>query len=246
MMLKKHSLNTIEEEKRLTPMQKKAAGIITTCVLITFFGVLTWFVGRQMISLVSEPEKFRLWVDSHGLWSRFAFIGMMIIQVIFAVIPGEPLEIGAGYAFGAVEGTLLCVIGITLGSLLVFFLVRKFGVRLVEVFFSIEKIRSLKFLQNEKRLDAIIFLIFFIPGTPKDLLSYFAGLTDIKPLHWFIIVTIARLPSIITSTVGGNALGGQEYKFAVTVFAVTLIISVCGALIYNKISKIKSEKTNKK
>ena len=239
-------MSTQNEERHLTTKQKKIISVIVLVLFLGFSALVAWFIGKPMISLVSEPEKFRGWVESRGNWGRLIFIGMMVFQVLIALVPGEPLEIGAGYAFGAVEGTLLCVIGITLGSLLVFFLVRKFGVRLVEVFFSIEKIRSLKFLQNEKRLDAIIFLIFFIPGTPKDLLSYFVGLTDINPLHWFIIVTIARLPSIITSTVGGNALGGQEYKFAVTVFAVTLIISVCGALIYNKISKIKSEKTNKK
>ena len=78
---------------------------------------------------------------------------MVIFQVVIALVPGEPLEIGAGYAFGAVEGTILVVIGITLGSVMVLGLVRKFGVKLVEVFFDIEKIKKLKFLHDEKRLD---------------------------------------------------------------------------------------------
>lgn len=64
-----------------------------------------------MLKFVSEPEKFRAWVDGHGIYGRLAFIGMMVLQVFIAIIPGEPLEIGAGYAFGMWEGTLLCMAG---------------------------------------------------------------------------------------------------------------------------------------
>ena len=74
-----------------------------------------------------------------------------------------------------------------------------------------------------------------IPGTPKDLLSYFAGLTDISLTHWLLICSVGRLPSLVTSTIGGDALGTSDYGFAVIVFAVTLIISLLGLLIYKHI-----------
>ena len=96
---------------QMTDRQKKIWGIATVIGLVVFMGLLCWFVGRPMIRFVSEPEKFRLWVDEHGIWGRLAFIGMVIFQIIVAIIPGEPLEIGAGYAFGAVEGTILCGAG---------------------------------------------------------------------------------------------------------------------------------------
>ena len=99
---------------QMTDRQKKIWGIATVFGLVVFMGLLCWFVGRPMIRFVSEPEKFRLWVDEHGIWGRLAFIGMVIFQIIVAIIPGEPLEIGAGYAFGAVEGTILCLIGAVL------------------------------------------------------------------------------------------------------------------------------------
>jgi uncharacterized membrane protein YdjX (TVP38/TMEM64 family) len=172
-----------------------------------------------------------------GVWGRILFVLLMALQVVVALIPGEPLEIGAGYAFGAVEGTLLCMAGITLGSLVVFLFVRRFGIRLVEVFFSREKIHSLKFLQNAKRLELITFFVFFIPGTPKDLLSYFVGLTDIKLSKWILIAGLARIPSIVTSTVGGDALGMQNYVFAVVVFSVTLVLSGAGLLVYSRLQK---------
>lgn len=73
-----------------------------------------------------------------------------------------------------------------------------------------------------------------IPGTPKDLLCYFAGLTDIRLSLWLLICSLGRLPSIVTSTVGGDALGTSNYWFAAAVFAITLVISLVGLLILQK------------
>ena len=237
-------MSTQNEERHLTTKQKKIISVVVLVLFLGFSALVAWFIGKPMISLVSEPEKFRGWVESRGNWGRFIFIGMMMFQVLKALVPGEPLEIGAGYAFGAVEGTILCVIGVTLGSLLVFGLVRRFGIRLVEVFFDTGKIKQLKFLQNEKRLDLITFLVFFLPGTPKDLLTYFVGVTDIKPSKFIFIVSLARLPSIITSTVGGSALGIKRYELAAIVFGVTVIISLLGLFIYNRICKHRAKKNN--
>ncbi len=237
-------MTTQNEERHLTTKQKKIISVIVLVLFLGFSALVAWFIGKPMISLVSEPEKFRGWVESRGNWGRFIFIGMMMFQVLIALVPGEPLEIGAGYAFGAVEGTILCVIGVTLGSLLVFGLVRRFGMRLVEVFFDTGRIKQLKFLQNEKRLDLITFLVFFLPGTPKDLLTYFVGVTDIKLSKFILIVSVARLPSIITSTVGGSALGIGRYELAVIVFGATVIISLLGLFIYNRICKLRAKKNN--
>lgn len=226
-----------EKEKRLTLRQKRIISVILTVLFLLFMGAVCWFIGRPMIRFVSEPEQFRDWVDSKGVWGRLIFIGMVVFQTVIAIIPGEPLEIGAGYAFGAFEGTLLCVAGFTLGSLIIFALVRTLGIRFVEVFFPIERIRSLKFLQNSKRLNIITFIVFFIPGTPKDLIAYFVGLTDIKLSVWMFIASVARLPSIVTSTIGGNALGGEKYITAAIVFAAALVVSGIGLLVYRAISK---------
>lgn len=230
-----------ENLNRLDAKQKKRLGIAVIILVLVFVGVVAYFIGKPMIRFVSEPEKFRAWVDSHGIWSKLIFIGMVIFQVVVAVIPGELLEIGAGYAFGAVEGTILCVIGLTVGSIIVFKLVRSFGIRFVEIFFSLEKIRSLKFLQNSRRLNIVTFIVFLIPGTPKDLISYFVGLTDIKLSVWIFIASVARLPSVITSTFGGSAIGTRKYIMAAVVFAVTMLISGIGMLIYRALGKHRDE-----
>ena len=159
------------------------------------------------------------------------------MQIIIAIIPGEPLEIAAGYAFGIVEGTLLCLIGSVLGSLIVFLFVRRFGIRAVEVFFSREKLLSLKFIQNARSLNLLVFILFFIPGTPKDILTYFVPFTPMKLSTWLFISATARIPSIVTSTIGGDALGLQNYLFAIIAFAATISLSLGGVLLYRYISR---------
>ncbi|MBR3908084.1 MAG: TVP38/TMEM64 family protein [Clostridia bacterium] len=223
----------------MSERSKKIVSASVIAVFILFCAAVGWFIGRPLIHFVGEPEKFRAWVSERGIWGMVAFVGMTIFQVIIAFVPGEPLEIGAGYAFGAFWGTVLCIVGITLGSIIVFLLVRTLGVKLLEVFFTYEKIKSLKFLQNEKKLTLITFFLFFLPGTPKDLLTYFVGLTDIKTKHFIIIATVARIPSLVTSTIGGSLLGVERYTFAIIVFAVTLVISIVGWFVYNRLSKDK-------
>ena len=225
-----------QERTQLTEAHKKKIYLFAIVVALIFIGAVGYLVGKPMVEFVREPERFRAWVDSSGFVSRVIFVGMVVFQLIIALIPGEPLEMGAGYAFGAVEGTLLCILGCVIGSALVFLFVRRFGVKLVEVFFSREKIRSLRFLQDSRRLNLLTFIVFFIPGTPKDLLSYFIGLTDMKLGTWLFITAVARIPSIVTSTVTGDALGLKDYQFALIAFGVTLALSLLGILVYRRLS----------
>jgi uncharacterized membrane protein YdjX (TVP38/TMEM64 family) len=226
----------------LSEKGKKRIGIAVLFLLLLFCAAVYWFAGRPMIRLAHEPEKFKQLVNSHGILGKLFYIGMVIFQVIIAFVPGEPLEIGAGYAFGALVGTILCVIGTVIGSVIVVLLVRKLGIKLCEVFFPAEKIRSLKFLQNTRKRNIIIFLLFFLPGTPKDLVTYFLGLTDIKISTVIFLASVIRLPSIVTSTLGGDALGLREYATALIVFAVTVAVSGIGTLIYKKIITIGKNK----
>ena len=225
----------MDSQRHLTERQKEWIAGGGLCLFLLLSLLIFWFAGRPLIRFAQEPERFRQWVDQQGLWAHVLFTGMVILQVIVAVIPGEPLEIAAGYAFGAVEGTLLCVLGTFIGGILVFLLVRRFGLRAVEVFFPPEKLQKLRFLHNERRLSQWVFFIFFLPGTPKDLLCYFVGLTAMPLRTWVLISAVARLPSIVTSTVGGNALGMGEYTFAIIVFAATLVISGIGLLLYRAV-----------
>ena len=220
-----------------TELKKKVIGIICILIVIVFSVAIFVFIGKPLIEFVSKPQEFRNWVDNFGIWGRLIFIGMIVLQVVIAIIPGEPFEIAAGYAFGSIEGTLLCLIGIVIGSIIIFLAVKKFGIMLVKIFFSKKKIDSLKFIINSSKMNLLFFALMIIPGTPKDLLSYFAGLTKIKLSNWILITAVARIPSVITSSIGGSMLGEQKIILAIVTFGITLLLSIAGLIIYNKIQK---------
>ena len=227
----------MKQHRAFSEKQKKLLSGGAIAVFLLLGAALAWFVGRPLIRFAREPEVFRAWVADHGLLGMAAYTGMVFLQVLVAIIPGEPLEIAGGYAFGAVWGTVLCLLGAFLGSAAVFAVVRKWGVPLVEVFFPQDKLDKLTFLKTSPKRAALLWLVFTVPGTPKDLLCYFAGLTDLRWTTWLLIASVGRLPSIITSTVGGNALGLQNYQFAAITFAATTVIAGVGLVIYRQVCR---------
>lgn len=217
---------------------------IAAVIFVLFCGLVGYFIGVPMIRLVKEPAQFQAWVDSYGIWGRVLFVGMVVLQVVVAFIPGEPIELAAGYAFGFWEGTLLTLLGFLIGGWLIFLLVRRFGVKLVEAFFPREKIEHFSFLKDPKKSETLAFILMLLPGTPKDFLSYFAGLTPLSMGRWLMIVAIGRIPSLITSTATGAAVGKQNYVLTVVMVGIMVILTAAGLIYYRYICK--KEKENKK
>jgi len=213
--------------------RRRVLALISLGVVVLVFGAATWFFSRWFLMFKDDPQRFKEFIDGYGWSGRLMALGIQILQVFIALIPGELVEIGIGYTFGAIEGTLLCMAGVALASTLIFLLVKKWGVRLVELFVNREKIDQLRFINSEKKLKRTVFLLFFIPGTPKDLLTYFVGLTRIR-LHEFLVLSlIARIPSVVSSTIGGNMIQSQEYGKAILLFVITGVVSLIGLWIYN-------------
>ncbi len=216
---------------------RRIVSLTVTAIVVIFSLVIAYFVGRPLIKTARDPQLFREWIESCGWWGKFAMIGIMMLQVVVAVIPGEPFELGAGYAFGAWEGALLCLIGAALASALIMFVVGKFGVKVVELFFSKDKIKSLSFMMNSKKLNLLTFILFLIPGTPKDLMVYLIGITPMKIRTFMWISTIARIPSVVSSTLTGSMLGAQKYWLAVVTYGITIIVSLLCIWWYRKMPK---------
>lgn len=217
--------------------KQKIIMIAVMALLLAAFAAIGIVVGVPLVRSASEPEHFRLWIESLGILGDFAYMALVMLQVIVAFIPGEPVEILGGYAFGVWHGTALYLIGAFAGSLIVFLFVRKFGKTAVEIFFSKEKLESLKILHASPKRTLIFSIIFTVPGTPKDLLVYFAGLTDMKLSTWIIISAFGRIPSVITSTISGSALGEGKYSSALLALIVTVFLSLAGFLVYKFILK---------
>lgn len=217
--------------------EKKIVYSIAVVLFILFMVAVTWYVGIPMVRLAEDPEAFRLWVDSFGIWGRVIFVGIVVFQVLVAFVPGEPIELAAGYVFGVIEGSLLTMGGFLLGSWIIFALVRRFGIKLVEVFFSKEKIDEVSFLKNPKKTKVLAFILMTIPGTPKDFLSYFAGLTQISLKEWLGIVAVSRTLSLITSTVSGAAAGEENYLLSAVMLILTAALSGVGIIYYRRICR---------
>lgn len=216
----------------LTPRMQKALSIGAFIFFIIFSALLFVSVGVPMIRYAKNPDLFREWIDSMGVWGKLAYVGMNVLQVLVAVIPGGPLELAGGYAFGHLMATILSILGITIGSSLVFLLVRLFGHKLVEAFFPIEKINEVKFLRSPRSRKLLLGLLFLIPGTPKDLLCYFCGLTDISFFSFVTITNLARIPAIWASSYGGSSVGDKSYFRALLILLAVLICTLVGVGIY--------------
>ena len=202
--------------------------IVITAVLFLF---LTLFICRWLTSLSSEG--LQEYIQSFGVMSWLVFLALQFVQVFIALIPGELLETAAGFCFGPFWGTVLCYVGMTGASMLIFSLTRRFGIRLVEIFISRETVNELRFINTARKRNNLIFLLFFIPGTPKDLFTYFAGLTDIRLIEFLAISLSARIPSVVSSTYGGHLLGEGKYIGAFMLYTVVGILSLTGLHIYN-------------
>lgn len=225
----------------MTEKHQKIVAIIAISIFVIFCALVGYFIGVPMVRLAEDPQQFRTLVDTYGVWGRIIFVGMVVLQVIVAFIPGEPIELAAGYAFGFFEGTLLTLAGFMIGSILIFLLVRRLGVKLVEVFFPMEKIQQFSFLKNPKKTKVLAFILMLIPGTPKDFLSYFAGLTNLNLKTWLLIVAVGRLPSLITSTATGAAAGEKNYLLSVVMLGITLLLTVVGIAYYRVLCKQQRE-----
>ncbi len=224
------------QEKRRILRRKRAVVIAGFAALCAGIVALWASYGPELLAFVADAPRFRAWVDEAGALSRIAFVMANMAQVVIAFLPGEPLELAAGYAFGALEGTLWCLVASALGTAAVMALVRTFGLRIVALFFPPEKIASMRWLRDARRFELLLFLCFLIPGTPKDLLTYVAGLGKSPVVRIVALTTVGRIPSIVSSTLAAGAFGDGNYLGAAAVAALTVALAGIGVIAYRKLS----------
>lgn len=189
-----------------------------------------------------EPQVFRDFIGQHYLAGALILFLISSFQVIFALVPGELIEVASGFTYGAVWGTIICFLGIMAGSILLFYLVRRFGRPFAEKLFDMEKMDNLSFLQNKKKRNSLTFLLYLLPGTPKDLVTLFLGLTDMPLKTYLLLTSLTRLPSIVISTIGGNGFGSGKFMIGLYAMLISAGVSLIGFLIYHFISKYHKKK----
>jgi uncharacterized membrane protein YdjX (TVP38/TMEM64 family) len=178
-------------KKRIIIASFSAAGYIA------LLAVLAAIYHREIALYVTDPEKFRAWISAFGLSGKLLYILLTVIQVVLAVIHDGPMQIAGGYAFGTEMAVALFIAGVEMGSAIAFLFARRFGRTVIGLFFAEEKYDKFLSYVKGKNLYVLALLLYLIPGTPKDMLTYCFGTTKIKLLYFLLIIGIARTPAVL-------------------------------------------------
>lgn len=195
------------------------------------------------ISTLKGQIAFRDKVQNTGIYGMLSLFGLQMAQIFLIFLPGEPIEILAGMCYGAIGGTIFIMVSAFLISTAIFLLVKKFGRKFVYNFCEEKEVAKLvknKLFKNPKKVELIIFIMFFIPGLPKDILVYIAGLLPIKASRFLVISSLARFPSVISSTLAGANLIMGNWKFGIILYAGVLITVAIVIYLINKFDKNKT------
>lgn len=220
--------------------------IATVLVLVVMIGMIVYlFPVMKNLSSLEGQEAFKAKVESSGMMGMLTLFGLQVAQIFLIIVPGEPLEILAGMCYGAWGGAVFIMVSACIISVAIFALVRKFGRRFVCSFCDEEKVAKIeksKLFQNPKKIERIMLICFLIPGMPKDLLVYVAGLLPIRPIRFILISTFARFPSVISSTLAGANLAVGDWKMGLILYGIVLILVAIIIMIINRFDKDKVAK----
>ncbi len=195
--------------------------------------VVIW--RRELWDLFSSRQRLAEWIDSAGALAPLAFVGAQALQVVVFVIPGEIPQIAGGYIFGPWQGAALSVVGILAGSCIAFLAARLAGAPFVRALFPGERVERLQKLLDSPRARIAFFLLFLIPGIPKDILCYVAGLSALRFPFFAGASTLGRLPGIIGSAFIGGAAAQSNWLLAAGLALAALALFVAGWLARGRI-----------
>lgn len=190
--------------------------ILGIAVIALLVGIIIYLLPvMRNLSTVEGKIAFKEKIDGSGVLGVLTLFGLQLAQIFLIIIPGEPIEILAGMCYGSVWGTVFIMASAAIISTSIYLLVRKLGKRFVYDFCDekkVSKIENSKLFQNPRKIEFIMLILFLLPGTPKDLLVYVAGLLPIKPSRFILISTFARFPSVISSTLAGDNVVNRKLE----------------------------------
>lgn len=217
---------------------KKKKIVIYIILAIFLLGVVIYMLPLVLsFSDENARNEFISYILDRGSIGVLIVFLIQVTQVFVAFIPGEAVEIIAGILYGTILGYIICALGVLVGTMGIFIFVRRFGKNFSDKVKNHKSLKKFDFLHSHKKLSVVIFIIYLIPATPKDLLTYVCALTNISLKEYMLLTTLAIVPSIISSTyIGANLIEGN-FTGAVLMFAITGIIGIFGILFNDKILK---------
>lgn len=208
-------------------IKKKTVLKIITILLSLIILAIVCIEFYPLMKNIATPEgriAFKEQIEAKGLWGIIILYLIEAAQMIFVILPGEPIEILYGMCYGAIGGAILLTLAVFINTVIVYFLVKKYGRRVLIFFFSKDKVRKIensKLFKKTKNIEYIMILLFFLPGTPKDLLLYIGALLPIDAKKFILISTFVRLPSVITSTIAGENIVNGNIGMIIGIYVIT-------------------------
>ena len=225
--------------------------VLLLCILAGFFFFLVyqynssiWAQVIKVYHLYQDHQEFKKVISSFGAYAPLAYILLQVLQVVIAPIPGGAIEFLGGVLFGVKAGFIYSMIGLLIGSWIAFSLARIFEKIAVEKFVSEQTRKKFDYLVEHEGV-ILSFILFLLPGFPKDALCYILGLTPMHLGIFLIISTIGRIPGTLIATLqGAKAFDHQYYTFGILLGASALVILVFYIYhgeIHNLVKKLKGE-----
>jgi len=237
------------EKEEGSAERKKGIPALNIALIAAFIAGIVYITiryGPEITALAKEPEKLSELLTLFGWKGVLVFIGIQIIQVVVAAIPGEAVQIAGGYIFGTFLGTLYSMTGIFLGSVIVFSFARLIGYPIVRMAVPEAQINKFNFMINSSKSEIAMFILFLIPGIPKDIITYIAGITPVKPLRFMIIILTGRFPALLASSYIGHSTQKGNYTIAILLTVAAVILFVAGLLFRDRIISKIHQLTHKK
>lgn len=228
-------------------MKNKWKSIIYILLFIFFVMALIVFSKSKYYALFKDPESIKTYIIGFGRLSGLAYFIIHLLQVVVFFLPGEVIEIAGGYIFGIYFGSVLSIFGILAGSFIAYTLGNFFGARLILKIIPKSSIEY--FLNNfgNKSVNLAIFIVYLIPGMPKDALAYICGISGIERRDFITYSTLGRIPCIVISSYFGERLGSGDYKMVITITVIMTVIFLVGMIkgdnIIRKITKKRARRS---
>ena len=217
--------------------QKILAYVKFGVLLLILVGIplYIYFFQHQLIDSVNSVEKVQRLLNDNKAYSIPIYILAQIIQIVICIIPGQWLQMGAGLAWGVMLGLLFSLIGAIFGSIITYYIAKWLGKDAVHFFFGEEKVAEYVERLNKKRAFFIVFLIFLIPGVPKDLCNYAAGISSMRLKPFLLASMIGRTPGMLGSIIIGKRIAAADYTVAIIIAVVAVILAVLGVVFHKRI-----------
>ena len=199
--------------------------------LLVIGGGFLWHTG--MLHRISSKDHLVALLRAGGSTGALLCIAVQFVQVVIAVIPGEITSFAAGYVFGAWRGFLYSAIGVTLGSAFNFWFARVVGRPALERLIGRDTLAKIDRSLASAKSKSAMFLLFLLPGLPKDILCYAAGFSGMSILEFVVLSGLARAPALLASVLIGAGVSRADYRSVIAV-ALLVLLAIGGYYWYQR------------